>query len=204
MTDKAPDVRGTHTESANSSDEKEQAGDRVSVSKWLSGVAGTVAAGAAMAGLVGSVEKYILPKEEVAGRSVVSIEERITRIDSEVDNLSTEFKNLRDSLNNISTLPKEAKLSFQLQQTQKTLANIEGRQDRLEQVIVTSPSKVLEIPLIKRDLENLKDAQKAEILTIKDGVDRVYDLNKWLLGAMAVSIIALAIANFLKSAGEAK
>jgi hypothetical protein len=199
MTDKAPDVRGTPTQSA---DEKEQAGGPGSVSKWLNGIAVTVAVGSMMVGFATSLVNII--PNEVAGRSLVSIEERITGIESKVDNLSTEFKSISDSLNNIATLPKEAKLSFQLQQTQKTLANIQGRQDRLEQVIVTSPSKVLEIPLIKRDLENLKDAQKAEILTIKDGVDRVYDLNKWLLGAMAVSIIALAIANFLKSAGEAK
>jgi hypothetical protein len=57
----------------------------------------------------------------------------------------------------------------------------------------------LEIPLLQRDLENLKVSQQANIQAVKDGVDRIYDLNKWLLGAMALSIIALAIGNFLKA-----
>jgi hypothetical protein len=37
-------------------------------------------------------------------------------------------------------------------------------------------------------------------LAVKESVDRIYDINKWLLGGMAVSVIALAIGNFFKAA----
>lgn len=49
---------------------------------------------------------------------------------------------------------------------------------KLENAILTTPSKALEIPLLQRDLENTKISQQAMISAVKDGVDRVYDLNK--------------------------
>jgi chromosome segregation ATPase len=173
---------------------------RVTVVRWSQVTA-------AIAGLLGAVSmtggalliRHAAPEAPV-GRSVeLEIEQRITQIEDDFGKLSTELKNVHDSLKDISNLPKDAKLSFQLQQIQKTVANIQGRQDQLEQVIVTSPSKALEMPLFKRDLENLKDAQKAEALTFKEDIDRVYDLNKWLFGTIGLGIITLAISTFLKS-----
>jgi hypothetical protein len=192
MSDKTPGVPSTAAEPAKRFEH---------LSRWLIMAAGGIASVVGSSTVLSVFSPHV---EKTAATSVLSIEDRITTIQAKLDNLNTKFKNVDDSLANISHLPKDAKLSFQLQQIQKTVANIQGRQDQLEQVIVTSPSKVLEIPLIKRDLDNLKDAQKAEIISIKEGVDRVYDLNKWLLGAMAVSIIALAIGSFLKSPGETK
>ena len=49
------------------------------------------------------------------------------------------------------------------------------------------------MPLIKRDIENIQITQQVNIQAVKDGVDRIYDIAKWLIGAMAVSIITLVI-----------
>lgn len=117
---------------------------------------------------------------------------------AETIKLREELRSLKTDLQNVASLPHDAKVAIQLQQTQKAIKDIAERQEKLEQVILANPAKALEIPLLQRDLENVKSAQQANLTAVKEGVDRIYDLNKWLLGAMAISIVTLAISNFLK------
>ena len=49
-----------------------------------------------------------------------------------------------------------------------------------------------------RDLDTIKDNQAISAVNVKQEIDRVYDINKWLLGAMSVSIITMGLSNFLK------
>jgi hypothetical protein len=155
-----------------------------------------------LAGIGGSlVALYITTSSSVRLEPVNLRVEQVASVEvaREVASLRAEVKAVQDSIQNARDLPKDTKLAIQLQQIQNALADVQTRQSKLEQAILTNPAKALEVPLLQRDLENLKTAQQANILAVKEGVDRVYDLNKWLLGAMAVSIVTLAIGTFLKS-----
>lgn len=117
---------------------------------------------------------------------------------AETEKLREELKALQSDIRNVAALPKDMKLALQLQQTQKAIKSISSRQEKLEEVILANPTRALQIPLLQRDLENLRAAQQANLVAVKGDVDRIYDLNKWLLGAMAISIVTLALSNFLK------
>ncbi|UXL41041.1 hypothetical protein N7D90_24595 (plasmid) [Pseudomonas fragi] len=117
---------------------------------------------------------------------------------AETAKLKEELRSIKTDLKNVTALPPASKLAIQLQQTQSAIKQLASRQEKLEQVILANPAKALEIPLLQRDLENVKAAHQANLIAVKEGVDRIYDLNKWLLGAMAISIMTLAISNFLK------
>jgi hypothetical protein len=80
---------------------------------------------------------------------------------------------------------------------------ISSRLEALEKVIMTDPAKALQVPLIQRDLEALKAAQQIATAQTKDAVDRIYDLNKWLFGGMAISVMTLAIGNLLRGRSSA-
>jgi hypothetical protein len=114
--------------------------------------------------------------------------------------LRADLQTTQESIKGITNLPKDAKISIQLRQIASILSDLKGREEKLEQTILANPSKALEIPLMQRDLESLRASQQANILAVKESVDRIYDINKWLLGGMAVSVIALAIGNFFKAA----
>jgi hypothetical protein len=118
---------------------------------------------------------------------------------NEIAQLGVEIDKLKTRLDSLSNIPKEDKLYLQLQKLSSAAADLKGREDKLEAVILSNPSKALEVPLLQRDLDSIKTAQQANIITFKESVDRIYDLNKWLVGAMAISVITLAIGNFLKS-----
>lgn len=127
-----------------------------------------------------------------------SFEKRIMLIEDDLRRVGGEIQAISDTIRNAPNLPREGKTVLDIQIIQKRIEDIRDRQAKIEQVILANPAKALEIPLIQRDLDGLKAVQQANIQAVKEGVDRIYDLNKWLLGAMAISVIALAIGNFLK------
>jgi len=89
-------------------------------------------------------------------------------------------------------------VASELNQVQASVQGFTSRLQKIENAILANPAKALEIPLIQRDIESLRSSQATALSAMKDGVDRLYDINKWLLGAMAVSIVTLAISNFLR------
>jgi len=119
-------------------------------------------------------------------------------LEADVALLRAQIKAMQVDTQKIVQLPADAKLSVQISQMEQTSTNLAGRLERLEAAILQNPGKALEIPLLQRDLENLRTTQQANLQAVKEGVDRLYDINKWLLGAMAISIITLALSNFLR------
>ena len=84
---------------------------------------------------------------------------------------------------------------------QQTLADIVKRLSSLEDVILDNPSKAVQTILLRKDLDNLKNSNQADVLMIKQEIERVYDLSKWLAGLLfflAFGILSLAVANVFK------
>lgn len=81
---------------------------------------------------------------------------------------------------------------------QKRLDQIEQRQERLERIIMEDPNKALELPLLRRDIQGLKDTQNVGLEATRKSVEQVYDLSKWLIGAMALGVISLAVNTFMR------
>lgn len=157
-----------------------------------------------IAGTVGMLVAYFTMFESVTKFEIGDLGIKIEQIDatkninSEIVSLRADLKQVKDNVDSLTKIPEDSKAGIQLKQIQAILTDLQTRQGKLEAVILTNPAKALEIPLLQRDLENVKAQQQVSVLTMKESIDRIYDLNKWLLGAMAVSIVTLALSNFLK------
>jgi hypothetical protein len=78
------------------------------------------------------------------------------------------------------------------------LKQIEQKQQRIERVIMADPNKALELPLMRRDLEALEERQAVSNEATRRSVEQVYDLSKWLIGALAVGVLSLALNTLLR------
>jgi len=127
------------------------------------------------------------------------IGKQIAELTNELTAVNDKIKTIDQHINSLSSIPKEAALSIEVQNLKTSTEALGARAEKIESVILQSPSKALELPLLKRDIDTIKESQQSGLAALKDSVDRIYDLNKWLLGAMAVSIVTLAVGNFVKS-----
>jgi len=165
---------------------------RLSIFEWLPLVAGAITA----LTLLITTTLWFRPDsslllERYSIEQSKTLQDKYAVLDKKVDSLGGQLQAL-------SNIPDQNKIAIQLKGMDVALNDLKTRHTKLEDAILTNPAKAIEVPLLRKDLDNLKDSQQQNLLALQQGVDRVYDLNKWLLGAMAVSIITLAISNVLR------
>jgi cell fate (sporulation/competence/biofilm development) regulator YmcA (YheA/YmcA/DUF963 family) len=71
----------------------------------------------------------------------------------------------------------------------------------LEDAVGQSPEKALAVPLLKKDMDNLKNSYRRDLDSTQSEINRVYDQNKWFIGlmfTMAIGLLGLAVSNFLQ------
>ena len=59
---------------------------------------------------------------------------------------------------------------------EKSLTDLESRLTRLEQAISQDPARALEIPLLRKDFDNLENTQDTRLSAIQESIAQVYDL----------------------------
>lgn len=117
--------------------------------------------------------------------------------------LQAEVAELRKVQASISQFPASSKTAVHLEALSAKVDAVTQRQDRLERAIQDNPEKALSMPLMRRDIDNMRDANAQSIGAIRASVDQIYDLTKWLLGALAVGVLSLALANFIQRKNDA-
>jgi predicted RNase H-like nuclease (RuvC/YqgF family) len=83
------------------------------------------------------------------------------------------------------------------------IAALDNRLRKIEAVIIEDPEKALSIPMLRKEIGLLREGGSQSAAALKQSVDQVYDMNKWLLGAMALSVLALAVSQFFRARKEA-
>lgn len=120
-------------------------------------------------------------------------------INSQLEKNSEQIKMLQIELSNQikSANPATAEMA-------KLSAEVNSLQDQvkaLNEAIVESPEKALAVPLLRKDLENMKENSQKDLSTTQLEIERVYDQNRWFIGlvfSMAVGLLTLAVSNILQ------
>ena len=58
------------------------------------------------------------------------------------------------------------------------------------------------IPMLRKDLDILRDEHKADLNSVHDEINRTFDLMKWLLGVIGLGGIATGVFNWLGKPGK--
>lgn len=83
--------------------------------------------------------------------SIAALNERVSSLDSRM-------KDFRGKIDALSQLSDESKASAQLASVQSSLDTLQGRFTKIEGLIVQDPSKSLEIPLLRKDVESVQES----------------------------------------------
>ena len=82
---------------------------------------------------------------------------------------------------------------------EERIKELEKKIQTLNKIIIENPEKSLTIPLLNKDIDNIKKENDLQIELIKDKVETVVDLNKWILGLIFSLLITIVISNLSKS-----
>jgi hypothetical protein len=141
-------------------------------------------AGAFFVSRDGSRAFFFRPDAAVTSRQLESVKQELAEV-------KTQLALDRAFLEKASAVGPE---KVELAKVETDISALQSHVARLEDAIGQSPEKALSVPLLRKDIDNLKETTQAE-------VTRVYDQNKWflgLVGTMALGVLGLAISNFLQ------
>ena len=153
----------------------------------IAALSGAIAAGAAIAALLGTVFAEF-PASLDQPVTTAANAEMATQLRLQLE----QIKRRQDELTAKQPVPEP------ISQLQRRLDQIEQRQERLERIIVEDPNKALELPLLRRDIEAVKENEEVSSEATRRSVEQVYDLSKWLIGAIALAVLSLAVNTFLR------
>lgn len=181
--------------------EKQQDASKKSTMKrrdLLSVIASSIAGGAAILSISFAMNAFFdqPTKIEFAATSYVA------ELDKKLEKHQAAIEEIKNRLNSISSVNPSTDTGRQIAAVQADLKTATTRLETLEKGLLESPQKALSVPLLRNDLENLKNIYKQDIEAMAKNVDRVYDQNKWFIGlmfTMAIGLIGLAVSNYFQS-----
>jgi hypothetical protein len=80
----------------------------------------------------------------------------------------------------------------------KRISELEKKIEVLNKIILNDPEKSLTIPLLRRDIDNQKLNNDIKIDALKEKIETVIDLNKWVLGLIFSLLVTIVISNIFK------
>ncbi len=128
----------------------------------------------------------------------------IKGLKADIDSLKAEDQKIRSEITSMARIPTQVTqvgLAIRIARAEGIANSVEARMATLEKVILTNPAKALETNLLRRDLEAVRESRQADLLSIKQEMDRIFDLNKWFIGlmfTMAIGLLGLVASNFVR------
>ncbi len=137
---------------------------------YISVAMGVVAATtAALLGLVSS-ERFIA-KDTNTTTQLQEIDNRLAATEAKLNSLSAD----------LGKVVPESKLTQLTESLREDITRLKERLDNYEAAIGDEPAKRLALPILRRDMDTLKEEHRTDLAALHDEINRTIELMKWLL-----------------------
>jgi uncharacterized coiled-coil protein SlyX len=126
-------------------------------------------------------------------------------LSSELQRQKGDIAELRSALTRLSRPTPGSAVARRIATVESALRRQRREVATLNDAIVESPAKALQMPLLRRDLTNQAAASRDAIAAVQGDIDRQYDLMKWVIGSLFVGILGMmltVVVPALKARGE--
>jgi len=153
--------------------------------------------------VISSFVQYLkfIPQSNPKPTEAEQIEDLKKQIAASLQPVMEEQARLRLTIKELTNTKVQPNISAELKRLDSLVAETQQRETKLEEVILDNPSKALELPLIRKDVDSIRERNQADVVAVRQDVDRVYDQNKWflgLVGTMALGTLTLVVTSFFK------
>ena len=183
--------------------QKKNQRDFFTIAKYISLVAGVITA---LASFV--LFPWLSDINRPSDPDIIQVKHYMDRMANEVSRLKYELDEIKKKVDTLYADIQKNPMSIsptissgELEKLNSLISESQAKLAKLEEVILNNPAKALEMPLLKKELEGIKETVQANSTTSKQEIDRVYDLSKWFIGLMitsSVGLVALVVGTFFK------
>jgi hypothetical protein len=83
-----------------------------------------------------------------------------------------------------------------------SLTTMRSEIETINSALVTNPEKALTVPLLRKDVDELKAETQRDMDSLRGEMTRGYDLNRWLIGLILAVLIGTVVNNAIQSKSQ--
>ncbi|XPF94866.1 hypothetical protein ACM9HF_02320 [Colwellia sp. RE-S-Sl-9] len=145
--------------------------------------------------------KKILSNDELTNE--VSVQNtQVKGMYQDLSNLQDIVTLLKSKMDSVEKFPEGTEWKSEIIRLEEKIDSISIRVTEFENAITADPLKALAVPILRKDLDNVRSSLNTEIRQSKAEIDRIYDQNKWFIGllfSIAISVLGMVITNYVNS-----
>ena len=137
-------------------------------------------------------------KTPLISQQINALNERINILQNINDVIKKDIDSITNTIESANINPETLEIAKISAHLQLLSTDIESIKDAFGSEI----EKSLSVPLLRKDLIQLKNQIDSRTAAASKEIDRIYDQNKWflgLMGTMAIGLLGLAVSNFLQA-----
>ncbi len=172
-----------------------------------------LAAGLAALISVFGIKTFQDAREALDRRAMIEVQERqLAATQSEIHALLARADEAQKQIQSAATIPAQveresslAKLQVQIASLRaevggisKSLAAQGASIESLNRAFLSDPERALSIPLLRKDVDQIRAGNQHDIDALRDDMKANLDLNKWLIGLIAAGVVGTILNNMLQ------
>lgn len=114
-----------------------------------------------------------------------------------LDRLLVDVRDLEEQVDALKQTPSDTQLGAALAAVNATVSVLQNDVEEIGDAILDDPGKALQLPLLRQDLDAAQSSNVAAYGSLRNDIDRQYDLMKWLLGTFVVGMVATLVTAIL-------
>lgn len=148
-----------------------------------------------LAAVVAFVVPILFQRGNLAHQEPAPAAANLNDVRHRLDRLELQNRELKTQVETISraNVPGQVRLTAELNNVQNTVGRIDGQLSELKDAVIDDPTKALRLPILARDLQATREANQTSLAGLRQDIDRQYDLMKFVVGTLALSIIGTLV-----------
>jgi hypothetical protein len=79
-----------------------------------------------------------------------------------------------------------------------SVAEVKSQDAKIAQMLEADPEKALSVPLLRKDVDDLRDESRRDNDALRGQMSQMYDTTKWIIGLIAAGVIGTAFTNLFQ------
>ena len=136
--------------------------------------------------------KFIVP----SGDKSILLQEQVSQ--QQINEIQNEVSIIKAQVAQLTTVPQSVAVSAKLRELDAKVSSIDNKLNAINKIIMASPEKALEIPMLQRDILAIQRQYENATTSLEREITRAYDTIKWVVGTIVLGMIALVASVFLR------
>jgi hypothetical protein len=159
--------------------------------KYLSALISAVAALAA--GLFLIAEPFTDRPREVPTATPTPTPQPPASNDARLNDTIRQVQQLQRTVEALGKTPTRSRLGAEVRSTRQTIRRLSSDMSALKDALGNDPIKALQVTLLQRDLRNASATSKATVDSLRQDIERQYDLMKFVVGTLALGMLGIVV-----------